>query len=73
MEGASVSVAVEILEGRGFDELPVVAFIPGPAGVDLAVIAFAGRIVEELVDEARRGRDFSDAEAAACPCFPAQP
>ena len=39
------------------------AFVPGTAHVDLAVLAIAGRVVEELIDEPRRRRDLPDREA----------
>src|SRR3954471_23031726 len=63
VNGGSVGfAAVEILEGWRFYKLPRLALIPGAARVDLAVVPCPGRIVEELVDELGRGRDFSNAE-----------
>ena len=50
------------LKGRGFREYPAVALVPGTAGVDLAMVAGAGGIIEELVDQSRRRRDAADAE-----------
>ena len=64
-----VVAAVEVLERRRFDEFPGFAFIPRAAGVDLAMIAFAGRVVEELVDQLRRRRDLSDAERRLAHAF----
>ncbi len=50
------------MKRRRIDELPGVTFIPGAASIDLAVIAFAGGVVEELIDELRGRGDLSDAE-----------
>lgn len=49
---------------RRSDEFPVAALIPGAARVDLAFVAGTGtgRVVEELVHEARRRRDLADGE-----------
>src|SRR4051795_12916708 len=35
--------AAQVLERGRFDEFPVVALVPWPAGIDLAVIALPGR------------------------------
>ena len=43
-----------------FDVFESVAFVPGAAFVCLAFVAFAGRIVEELIDDAGCGGDFTD-------------
>ena len=56
------SAAVGRRKRRRLHELPVPAFIPRSARVDLAFIARAGRVVEELVHKAGRGRDLADGE-----------
>jgi hypothetical protein len=40
--------------------LPPLALIPRPARVNFAVITFPRRIIEELINELRRWRDFPD-------------
>ena len=60
------------LNGRRFHEDPAVALVPRPAGVDLAMIAGAGGIVEELIDQSRRRRDAADAERRLAHAFERQ-
>lgn len=50
------------LDRRRLREHPVAALVPRAARVDLAMVAGAGGIVEELVHEAGRRRDAADAE-----------
>ena len=66
-------IVPDLLERRRFDELPLLALVPGAAGIDLAVIALAGEVVEELVDETGGRRDAADDETAVCPCSRARP
>src|SRR3954463_4147038 len=40
----------DLVEGGSLDELPLVAFIPRTAGVDLVMVALPSRIVEVLID-----------------------
>src|SRR4051812_42725390 len=56
-------VVPDVLESRGLDELPLLALVPRAAGIDLALIALPGGVVEELVDEPGGGRDAADDEA----------
>src|SRR6185503_7539777 len=58
-----------VLECGRFDALPLAAFIPRPACVDLAIFASARRIVEELINQARRRRNTSDHEARFAHAF----
>ena len=55
-------VLTRILKRGRLDEVPVAALIPWTAGIHLTVIASAGRIVEELIDEDRGGRNLPDGE-----------
>src|SRR6185436_5703928 len=55
--------SLDVRESRRFDVLPIAAFIPGTARIDLAIVSFAGRIVEEFVDEFPSGWDLSDRES----------
>ena len=59
---ASDSSLAETVARPAFRRTPRLTLIPRPAGVYLAVVSFACRIIEELVDQLRRGRNFSDAE-----------
>ena len=56
-------MSTERLERGRLDELPLCALIPWTARIDLAVFALAGRVVEELVHQARRRRNLADREA----------
>ena len=49
--------AVEVGNRRRFDEFPRAALIPGASGINFAIIAFAGQIVKELIDQFRRRRN----------------
>jgi hypothetical protein len=49
--GRFITAAIEVLEGGRFHEFPRLTFIPGAAGVDLPMISFARRVIEELVDQ----------------------
>ena len=60
-----VTVRAELLERRRLDELPVFALIPRATGVDLAVFAETGRIIEELVDQAGGWRNLGRLRIAA--------
>src|SRR5205823_574895 len=55
-------LVTEFLEGRGVDDFPLLAAIPGPARVGFATIADAGGIVEVLVDEVGGRWDPADGE-----------
>ena len=45
-----------------FDENPRLTLIPRPASLHLPMVSFAGRIIEELINQLRCGCDFSDAK-----------
>src|SRR5437867_13224988 len=49
-----------MLKSRRIDELPLRALVPRTSGIELAVLAGSGRVVEELIDENRRWRDLAD-------------
>jgi hypothetical protein len=59
----------DLLECWRLHELPLTAFIPGAARVDLAMVASAGGIVEELINQARRWRYSTDAERRLAHAF----
>ena len=42
----------------GLDELPLLALVPGATSIDVAVVAFAGQIIEKLIDEPGGRRDW---------------
>ena len=64
MDGRAVGHGLPgLVECRSLHELPLVAFIPGTARVDLAMVALSGRIVEELIDQTGGGSNFPDGEA----------
>src|SRR3984893_17636230 len=60
---------VEILKCRRFHEFPRLALVPGSSSINLAVIAFSCRIVEELIDELGCGRDLSNTKGGLAHTF----
>src|SRR5271166_4490637 len=60
---------LEVLKRGGLDKLPAVALVPWAAGVDRVVLALTGRVVEELIDDARSGRDLADRERVFAQTF----
>ncbi|MGY3469810.1 hypothetical protein ACVW0I_006681 [Bradyrhizobium sp. LM6.11] len=60
------------LDRRRVREDPVAALVPRSARVDLAMVACAGGIVEELVDEAGRRGEAADAERRLAHAFERQ-
>ena len=70
MDGRAVGHGLPgLVECRSLHELPLVAFIPGTACVDLAMVALSGRIIEELIDQTGGGSNFSDGEARLTHAF----
>src|SRR6202453_5253985 len=57
-----VIATIKVLQRRRFDEFPRLTLIPMPAGVDLSMIALAGRVIEELVDQLGRRSNLADAQ-----------
>src|SRR4029077_15814876 len=57
------------LNSRQFRKSPAVTLVPRPAGIDLAMLASAGGIVEKLVDQSRRRCDAADAEGRLAQAF----
>ena len=66
-------LAAHLLQRRSVHKFPAIALIPWTTGVDLAVIAFAGRIIEELVRPIQRSARCARLRSAACPGSPAPP
>src|SRR5580704_1102470 len=63
VDGGRISLSsVEVLKRRGFNENPRLTLVPRSSSVYLAVISFACRIVEELVDELGCGGNFANAK-----------
>src|ERR1700722_15112412 len=56
-------------EGGRSDELPTLAFIPRPAAINFPVLAFAGGVVEKLVDQLRRRSNFADRKSGLTHAF----
>ena len=70
MDGRAVGHGLPgLVECRSLHELPLVAFIPGTACVDLAMVALSGRIIEELIDQTGGGSNFADGEARLTHAF----
>jgi hypothetical protein len=61
--------AVEVGNRRRFDEFPGGVLIPGASSINFAVVTFARRIVEELIDQFRRRRNAANAERGLAHAF----
>src|ERR1700684_1238863 len=55
----AICVGWRLLQCRRLDQLPAVAFVPGPAGVMIAKVSVAGRVIKVLIDKFGCGRNLS--------------
>ena len=59
----------DLVECGSVNVFPVAALIPRTTRVNFAVVALAGAIIEELVDQSRRRRNFADRKARLAHAF----